>query len=65
MTGNIPVIVAYKIPSVMHIELEHIYHSHFTAPVTVYNDTMESKVAALRDMMVQVAKEKEKEVRVG
>ena len=62
MTGNIPVIVAYKIPSVMHVELERIYHSHFTAPVMVYNDTMESKVAALRNMMVQVAKEKEKEV---
>ena len=64
MTGNIPVIVAYKIPSVMHVELERIYHSQFTAPVTVYNDTMESKVAALRSMMIQVAKEKEKEVRV-
>ena len=62
MTGNIPVIVAYKIPSVMHVELERIYHSHFTAPVTVYNDTMESKVAALKNMMVQVAKEKKKEV---
>ena len=55
MTGNIPVIVVYKIPSVMHVELERIYHSYFTAPVMVYNDTMESKVAALRNMMVQVA----------
>jgi len=61
MTGNIPVIVAYKIPSVMHVELERIYHSHFTAPVSVYNDTMESKVTALRNMMVQVAKEKDKD----
>jgi hypothetical protein len=55
LTGSIPQVIAYKLPSVMHVELEKIYHEYLVvAPVEVYNDTFESKVKALTRMMERV-----------
>eukprot|EP00979_Chaetoceros_neogracilis_P016869 scaffold10038_cov267-Chaetoceros_neogracile.AAC.17 len=58
LTGAIPPIVAYKIPSIMHVELEKVYHPFFTAPVMTYNDTAESKLHAWTEMIMRVAKNK-------
>lgn len=55
LTGSIPQVIAYKLPSVMHVELEKIYHECLAgAPVEVYDDTFESKVKALTRMMERV-----------
>lgn len=55
LTGSIPQVIAYKLPSVMHMELEKIYHEHLVGPVEVYDDTFESKVKALTRMMERVS----------
>mmetsp|Transcript_11436 Transcript_11436/g.21394 ORF Transcript_11436/g.21394 Transcript_11436/m.21394 type:complete len:449 (-) Transcript_11436:534-1880(-) len=55
LTGSIPQVIAYKLPSVMHMELEKIYHEHLVGPVEVYYDTFESKVKALTRMMDRVS----------
>jgi hypothetical protein len=39
LTGAVTQAIGYKIPTVAHVELEEIYHDHWTAPVDVYNDT--------------------------
>lgn len=55
LSGSIPQVIAYKLPSVMHQELERLYHEYFTAPVEVYDDTFQSKVQALTRMMERVS----------
>lgn len=58
LTGSISQVVGYKIHSVMHHELERIYHDYFTAPVEVYGDSIQSKVDALTKMIATVAQNK-------
>jgi hypothetical protein len=58
LTGSISQVVGYKLHSVMHHELERIYHDYFTAPVEVYGDDIQSKVDALTKMIVTVAQNK-------
>lgn len=53
LTGAVPQAIAYKIPTVSHVELEAIYHNYWTAPVQVYNDTA-SFILALEQMMASV-----------
>lgn len=56
LTGSIPQVIAYKLPSVMHMELEKLYHEYLLhCPVEVYDDTFESKVKALTRMMERVS----------
>ena len=58
LTGAIPQILAYELASVMHVELEKIYHDYFTSPVEVYaEETVESRAAALTRMVVALSKE--------
>lgn len=53
LSGSIPVIIKYKIPSVMHVELENIYHKYWTAPIEVYlKETISDQAAAL-DRMIE------------
>jgi hypothetical protein len=58
LTGSISQVVGYKLHSVMHYELERIYHDYFTAPVEVYGDTIQSKVDALTKMIATVSQNK-------
>jgi hypothetical protein len=53
LTGSIAQAIGYKIPTVMHEELQRIYHDQLTAPVEVYNDTS-SFIAALDRMLMAV-----------
>ena len=56
LSGSIPEIIAYKIPSVMHKELEAIYHGDWTAPVEVYDEERTySRAAALSRMIERLA----------
>jgi len=58
LTGAIPQILAYELASVMHVELEKIYHNYLTSPVEVYaEETVESRAAALTRMVVALSKE--------
>ena len=58
LTGAIPQILAYGLASVMHVELEKIYHDYLTSPVEVYaEETVESRAAALTRMVVALSKE--------
>ena len=59
-SGIIPSLVAYNLPAVMHKEFANIYSHELTAPWEVYDDTMDSKVEALKKMLVQVHEEKTK-----
>lgn len=57
LTGAIPQILAYELASVMHVELEKIYHNYLTSPVEVYaEETVESRAAALTRMVVALSK---------
>lgn len=62
LTGSISQVVGYKLHSVMHHELERIYHDYFTAPVEVYGDSIQSKVEALTKMIMRVSKDKEGQI---
>jgi hypothetical protein len=58
LSGSIPPIIQYEIPSVMHVELEAIYHEYWTAPVEVYtNQTIDSRAAALSRMVERLAQQ--------
>jgi len=53
LSGVVPALIAYNISS-MHEEFAKIYQHQFTAPLEVYNNTIESKVGALKRMLVKV-----------
>lgn len=53
-SGIIPTLIAYNISSVMHEEYASIYEHQFTAPFEAYNNTMESKVNALKQMLLKI-----------
>lgn len=55
LTGSIPQIIAYNLPSVMHSDLEAIYHNFFTAPVEVYTNETNSDIYALTRMIKRIA----------
>jgi hypothetical protein len=55
LTGSIPQIIAYNLSSVMHTDLEAIYHDYLTAPVEVYNDETGSDAEALKRMIWRIA----------
>ena len=59
-SGIFPILVAYKLPSVVHKEYGTIYREYFTASYEVYDDTIESKVDALTRMIVKIHNEKKK-----
>ena len=58
LTGPLPMIVAYKIPTVVHVEFEKLYHDYFRGPVGVYNDTFDSYLEALTVMMKEIYQNK-------
>ena len=53
LTGSVSQAIGYKIPTVMHADLHHIYHDQLTASVEAYNDTL-SFTAALDRMLMAV-----------
>lgn len=56
LTGSIPQIIAYNLSSVMHSDLEAIYHDYLTAaPVEVYNNKTGSDAEALKRMIWRIA----------
>ena len=58
LSGSIPPIIKYKMPSVMHKEMEAIYHEYWTAPVEVYaEETVDSRAAALTRMVERLAEQ--------
>lgn len=56
LTGAIPLIVAYKLASVMHADLAAIYRKFLTAPIEIYTEeTVESRAEALTRMVVTLS----------
>ncbi len=53
LSGSLPIAVAHKIPTVMHVALANAYKNFLSAPVMVYNDS-ESFVSALSAMVYQI-----------
>ena len=53
-SGVVPALVAYKIPAVAHKEFAKIYRHVLTAPLEEYDDTTDSKVEALKRMLLRV-----------
>jgi hypothetical protein len=51
LTGSIPQIIAYNLSSVMHSDLEAIYHDYLKAPVEIYNNETGSDAEALKRMI--------------
>ena len=52
LSGSIPVLIQYKIPAVMHAELENIYHEYWTASIEVYWKETNSDRAAAHYRMI-------------
>ena len=56
LTGAIPQVVAYQIATVLHSELEQIYHESFTAPTETYTNATDARdiANALNRMLLRI-----------